>query len=203
MIKILNHPLIEKDLTSLRDKNSAGDIFRSSLNRIGKLLVFEATSNIKLKEVEIDTPLEKTKGKVWDNDIIILPVMRAGLGLLSAFTEIIPEAKIGFIGLKRDEISFSTSEYYYSMPPAKNPIVIILEIMIATGGSTCDTISRLQLDGYDNIKVVAVVSAPEGLEKIKTNFPEVDVITACMDRELNDNKYILPGLGDAGDRFCG
>jgi len=133
----------------------------------------------------------------------LLPVMRAGLGLMNTFIEVIPEAKIGLIGLKRNEDSFKATEYYYNMPPANHPLIIILEIMIATGGSTCDTISRLQLEGYSNIKVVSVISAPEGLEKIKTDFPEIDLVSASLDRELNEKRYILPGLGDAGDRFCG
>lgn len=203
MIKILNHPLIHKDLTILRDENSDVAAFRGSLNRIGKLLAFEITQNIKLNDSEITTPMEKTSGKTLAQDIILLPIMRAGIGLLNAFTEIIPESKIGFIGLKRDETTFKSIEYYFNMPPANNPLLIILEIMIATGGSTCDTISRLQMEGYANINVVSVISAPEGLERIKTEFPEINLVSAALDRELNDKKYILPGLGDAGDRFCG
>lgn len=203
MIKILNHPLIHKDLTILRDENSNVAAFRSSLNRIGKLLAFEITQDLKLNDLEFNTPMEKTIGKTLAQDIILLPVMRAGIGLLNSFSEVIPEAKIGFIGLKRDETTFKTIEYYFNMPPANNPMLIILEIMIATGGSTCDTISRLQLEGYSNISVVSVISAPEGLEKIKTEFPEINLVSASLDRELNEKKYILPGLGDAGDRYCG
>jgi uracil phosphoribosyltransferase len=203
MLKILDHPLIQKDLAILRNEITNGADFRSSLKRIGSLLAFELTADIKLDFVEIKTPMEKTSGAALQHDVVLLPVMRAGLGLMSAFQDIIPEAKIGLIGLKRNEENFKAVEYYYNMPPAKDPLIIILEIMIATGGSTCDTIARLKLEGYNNIKVASVISAPEGLEKIKTDYPEVDVVSAAMDRELNDKKYILPGLGDAGDRFCG
>lgn len=203
MIKILDHPLIKKDLTIIRDKNTKGADFRAALSRIGSMLAFEVTYNIELNSKQINTPMEKTDGYDLKNDIILLPVMRAGLGLMSSFQDIIPEAKIGLIGLKRNEDNFKASEYYYNMPPTKMPFIIILEIMIATGGSTCDTIARLQLEGYKKINVVSVISAPEGLEKINTDFPEVDIVSAAMDRELNEKKYILPGLGDAGDRFCG
>lgn len=203
MIKILNHPLIQKDLTLVRDTNSNVNVFRTALDRIGKLLAFEVTQDLLLRDIEITTPMEKTIGKILDCDIILVPVMRAGMGLLNAFTDIIPEAKIGFIGMKRDEDTFIATEYYFNMPPSNNPILIILEIMVATGGSICDTISRLQLEGYNDINVVSVISAPEGLEKIKTEFPKIPLISASLDRGLNHKKYILPGLGDAGDRYCG
>lgn len=203
MIRILNHPLILKDLSILRDEKSDAFTFRASLNRIGKLLAFEITNNLELSNYEFNTPMEKSIGKRLKNEIILLPVLRAGLGLMNTFLEVIPEAKVGLIGMKRNEQDFKATEYYYNMPPAENPIILILEIMIATGGSTCDTISRLQMEGYENIKIASVISAPEGLEKIKTDYPNIELVSAALDRELNNKKYILPGLGDAGDRFCG
>ncbi|MBX3043392.1 MAG: uracil phosphoribosyltransferase [Candidatus Kapabacteria bacterium] len=204
MIEILNHPLVLKDLTILRDKNSGTEAFRNATYRIGLHLAIAATSNLALKSVQVDTPMETTAGAEIRGKVIIIPVLRAGLGLVSAFQEIFPDSVLGYIGLRRDETTFSAEEYYYSMPEIlPEDKVIILEIMLATGGSTSSALSKLQLEGAENMTLVSIISAPEGLEKIRTEFPKVSIISAALDRELNDKKYILPGLGDAGDRYSG
>jgi uracil phosphoribosyltransferase len=204
MITILQHPLIENDIRILRDANTGTEQFRNAIFRIGLHLAIESTKNLNVTEVDVQTPLEITSGIKIDGKLIIIPVLRAGLALVNSFQQIYPECVLGYIGLRRNEETFAAEEYYYNMPPVNtDDKVIVLEIMLATGGSTCSALSKLQLEGISNITVVSVISAPEGIEKIRTEFPNVRIFSAVLDRELNDKKYILPGLGDAGDRYSG
>lgn len=204
MVKVLKHPIIEHHLTILRNKNTNNFDFRYSTNVISHFLAIDAFSELPLYQKKIDTPLEKFTGSEILSDIVLVPVLRAGLALLDAFQFMMPSAKISFIGLSRDEKDFSINEYYFSKPDFHEQTkFIILEMMIATGGSVCTAINRLQLEGASDFTVCSVIAAPEGIERIITEFPDVKIITAALDRELNANKYILPGLGDAGDRWCG
>lgn len=204
MIEVLQHPLVQKDLTILRDKNSNTEQFRNAAYRIGLHLAVESTKNLELKPKEVETPMEFTEGSEIDGKVIVIPVLRAGLGLINAFQAVYPDCVIGYIGLRRNETTFTAEEYYYSMPEINdNDKVIVLEIMLATGGSTASALAKLQLEGISNITLVSIISVPEGIEKIRTEYPNVNIITAALDRELNHKKYILPGLGDAGDRFSG
>lgn len=204
MLKILDHPILEHELGVLRNKDTKTGEFRNSLTKISQILCIEATRDAPTKEVVIETPLESTKVKKLTDNIFIIPVLRAGLGMMDAFVQMIPNVKIAYIGLKRNEKNYQTEEYHFSLPQTnEDSHVIILEVMVATGGSVCSTISRLKEEGLKNITLACVISAPEGLERIQDEHPDVGIITAALDRELNSKKYILPGLGDAGDRLHG
>lgn len=204
MIKIVKHPIVEHNLSILRDKNSNNSEFRNSANVISHFLAAKAFEDLDIREKEVETPLEKVNCAEIACDVVLVPVLRAGLALLESFRFLVPQSKISFIGLSRNEADFTTEEYYFSTPKFSSLTrFIILEMMIATGGSVCSAISRLQLEGAENFTVCSIISAPEGIEKIMTELPNVNIITASLDRELNDKKYILPGLGDAGDRWCG
>ncbi len=204
MIKILEHPLVQNDLRILRDSNTNTEQFRNASHRIGLHLAIESTKELLCEEITVQTPLESTNAIKIKGKLIIIPIIRAGIGLLSAFQEIYPNAIFGYVGMRRNEKTFLAEEYYYSIPQIEpDDKIIILEMMIATGISTCTALNKLQLDGISNVTIVSIISAPEGIEKIRTEFPDTKIITAVLDRELNENKYILPGLGDAGDRFSG
>lgn len=204
-VTILNNPLVEHKLSIIRNKNTGTKEFREIIGEIATILCYYALEDATLKEVEIETPICKTKAKVLDEDnYAFVPILRAGTGMLDGLLNIMPNAKIGHIGLYRDEKTLKPTEYYYKMPRdiAKRE-VIILDPMLATGGSAIDTINRLKKDGVKKIKFLSIISAPEGIEKIKNEHPDVKIYTACLDEKLNDKGYIVPGLGDAGDRIFG
>lgn len=204
MIQILNHPLVQNDIRILRDENSSTEAFRNATFRIGLHLAIASTDSLSTEIVEVRTPMELTDAVKIKGKVVIIPILRAGLGLVNAFQSVYPDCVIGYIGLRRNEVTFEPEEYYFSMPEiSADDKVIILEIMLATGGSTTSALNRLQLEGVSDITIVSIISAPEGIEKIITEFPKARVISATLDRELNEKKYILPGLGDAGDRFSG
>jgi uracil phosphoribosyltransferase len=205
MIIVLDHPLVSADITTLRDGNTLPEIFRAAVNRIGVHLAIECFKELDLDEFDVETPLETTTGYKITSNILIIPILRAGLALLDSFLNVYPKCKIGYIAMKRNEQTFKSQEYYYSIPEINaGTKVIILEVMLATGGSVTSALSNLQLErNASDITVVSLISAPEGIEKIRAEYPSVKIITAVMDRELNDRKYILPGLGDAGDRING
>ena len=205
MIKVIDHPLVAADITTLRDCKTQPENFRSAVNRISIHLALECFKDLELDEFEVASPLETTTGYRIATSVLIIPILRAGLGLLDSFLSVYPKCKIGYIAMRRNEQTFKSEEYYYSIPEiTAGTKVIILEVMLATGGSVCSALSNLQLDrNASDITVVSLISAPEGIERIRTEYPTVKIITAVMDRELNDRKYILPGLGDAGDRING
>lgn len=204
MITVLKHPLVLHELTNIRNIETNTELFRNATFRIGLHLAIESLQTLNTEKVNVVTPNEMTDGDKITGKVIIVPVLRAGLGLVNAFQTVYPDCVLGYIGLRRNEETFTAEEYYYSMPVI-NPEdkIIILEIMLATGGSTCSALSRLQLEGATDMTVVSIISAPEGIEKLRTEFPNVKIITAALDRGLNDKKYIVPGLGDAGDRYSG
>ena len=202
---VLDNPLIEHKLAIIRNKNTGTKEFREIIGEIASILCYNALSDAKLKEIEIETPICKTKVKVLDEDnYAFVPILRAGTGMLDGLLTMIPNAKIGHIGLYRNEKTLEPVQYYYKMPKnIKDKEVIILEPMLATGGSASDTINMLKKDGVKKIKFLCIIAAPEGIERLRRENPEVQIFTACIDKELNDKGYIVPGLGDAGERIFG
>lgn len=204
MVNLLNHPIIASELTKLRDKNTNSESFRQSVESIASCLAYEVLRFLPTREVEVESPLELTQGVEISSNVIFIPILRAGLGLLQPFLKMYPKAEVGYIGIKRNETTFHGEEYYFNIPKIEqNTQIYLLEIMLATGGSLLSAISRLKLEGASLINVVALISAPEGIERITKSYPEIPIFTAAIDRGLNDKKYIIPGLGDAGDRLNG
>lgn len=204
-VTVLDNPLIEHKLSIIRNKNTGTKEFREIIGEIATLLCYHALEDAKLKETEIETPICKMKARVLDEDnYAFVPILRAGTGMLDGLLKIVPNAKIGHIGLYRNEETLEPVQYYYKMPKdiAKRE-AIILDPMLATGGSAADTIKMLKKDGVKKIKFLCILSAPEGIEKLKKEHPDVQIYTACIDEKLNDKGYIVPGLGDAGDRIFG
>ncbi|MCQ2971653.1 MAG: uracil phosphoribosyltransferase [archaeon] len=202
---VLNHPLITHKLAFLRDINTGTKEFRELVTEISTILVYEAMRDAQLEKTTIETPLEKMEtGALNENNYAIVPILRAGMGMIDGVLNVIPNAKIGHIGLYRNEETFEPVEYYYKMPEGiKNREVLVVDPMLATGGSASATISRLKQDGVTKIKLLCIVAAPQGIETIENDHPDVKIFCATVDRELNENAYILPGLGDAGDRVYG
>lgn len=202
---VLNHPLITHKLGILRDIHTGTKEFRELITEISTLLCYEATKDAKLEKTIIETPLEKMEtGKLNEDNYAIVPILRAGMGMLDGIINVIPNAKVGHIGLYRDEETFQPIEYYFKMPEnVSQREVLIIDPMLATGGSASATISRLKEEGVKKIKLLCVVAAPEGINLIEKDHPAVQIYCATVDRTLNENAYILPGLGDAGDRVYG
>lgn len=202
---VLNHPLITHKLGILRDIHTGTKEFRELITEISTLLCYEATKDAKLEKIIIETPLEKMEtGKLNEDNYAIVPILRAGMGMLDGIINVIPNAKVGHIGLYRDEETFQPIEYYFKMPEnVSQREVLIIDPMLATGGSASATISRLKEEGVKKIKLLCVVAAPEGINLIEKDHPDVQIYCATVDRTLNESAYILPGLGDAGDRVYG
>lgn len=201
---LVEHPIIKRDVTILRDKTTDSETFRAALQRVSNLLAAEVSKNFSLTKIEVETPLEKTEGSKLSCDVILVPVLRAGLGMVNGFLQIIPEAKVGHIGLQRDEETLKPIEYYYKVP--KNlelAEVVMLDPMLATGGSASEALKYLKNRGAQKLVFACLVAAPEGIKKIASEHPDVKIFAGALDRELNSKGYILPGLGDAGDRTFG
>ena len=201
----LNHPLIEHKLAILRDKKTGTKEFREIISEIASFLCYESMKDIKLKTVEIETPLEKMKtGKLEEDKYAFVPILRAGMGMLDGVIKVIPNAKIGHIGMYRDEKTFEPINYFFKVPKEiEKREVYLLDPMLATGGSACDAIELLKEKGVKKINFLCIIAAPEGIEIVTKKHPDVKIFCAHIDRELNENKYICPGLGDAGDRIYG
>lgn len=201
----LKHPLIEHKLAILRDEKTGTKEFRELISEIAMFLCYEAMNDVKLDEVEIKTPLEKLKThKLNEDNYAFVPILRAGMGMLDGVITVIPNAKIGHIGMYRNEETFEPINYFFKVPKKiENKEVFLLDPMLATGGSAIDAIDLLKEKGVKKIKFLCIISAPEGLKAVYEKHPDVTIYTAHIDRELNDNKYICPGLGDAGDRIYG
>jgi len=201
---IIDNPLIKRDVTLLRDKNTQPEQFRAVVKRISSVLAVEIAKDFELEEIEVDTPLETTAGFELKQQVVLVPVLRAGLGMVAGFLELMPYARVGHIGLQRDEETLLPIEYYYKTPRnIENAEVILLDPMLATGGSGSEAIKFLKKRGTKNIVFACLVAAPEGVQKILAEHPDVRIYGAALDRELNSKGYILPGLGDAGDRTFG
>ena len=202
---VLNHPLITHKLAILRDINTGTKEFRELVTEISTILMYEAMRDAKLEKTTIETPLEKMEtGMIDEDSYAIVPILRAGMGMVDGILNVFPNAKIGHIGLYRNEETFEPVEYYYKMPDGiANREVLVVDPMLATGGSASATISKLKEDGVTKIKLLCIVAAPQGIKCIEDDHPDVQIFCAVVDRELNENAYILPGLGDAGDRVYG
>ena len=204
-VHVLDHPLIQDKLTRMRRKETNSRDFRTLLKEISMLMAFEVTRNFETKLVEVETPICKSKFPVLEEDFItIVPIIRAGIGLVDGMLELLPTAHVGFIGMERDEETHIPREYYCKMPPhVDQSLVIIVDPMLATGGSTNDAIDALKARGCKNIRSMNLVAAPEGIAAVQAKHPDVDIYVAAVDECLNDKAYIVPGLGDAGDRIYG
>ncbi len=202
---VLNNPLIQHKLSIIRNKKTGTKEFREIIGEIATFLCYEAMADARLEEVEIETPIGKTKAKKLDeNQYAFVPILRAGTGMLDGLLKAMPNAKIGHVGLYRDEETLKPVRYYYKMPKdIANREVIVLDPMLATGGSATDTITMLKEDGVEKIKFLCILSAPEGIQKLQEIHPDVQIYTAAIDEKLNEVGYIVPGLGDAGDRIFG
>ena len=202
---LIDHPLIQHKLTIMREKNTSSKDFRELLDEISMLMGYEITRNLPLEDVEIETPMQKAAfKKISGKKLAIVPILRAGLGMVEGLLRLVPVAKVGHIGLYRDPKTHLPVEYYCKMPPdIEDRLVIITDPMLATGGSASDAISMVKARGAKNILLMCLVAAPEGVKKVQQNHPDVDIYSAALDERLNDHAYILPGLGDAGDRIFG
>jgi uracil phosphoribosyltransferase len=201
---LLDYPLIKRDITILRDKDTQPEAFRAAVKRIANILAVEISKGFVLQEFEVETPLEKTTGYKLKLDVILVPVLRAGLGMANGFLEIIPDAKFGHIGLQRDEVTLNPIEYYFKMPKELDKAeIVLIDPMLATGGSASEAINYLKKRGAKKIIFACLVASPQGIKKIENDHPDIKIFGAAIDRELNDKGYILPGLGDAGDRTFG
>jgi len=204
-IKELNHPLIEHKLAILRNKETGTKEFRELVSEIAMFLCYEAMQDAELEMKEIETPIQKTKVKMLNEDkYAFVPILRAGTGMLEGITTIIPNAKIGHIGMYRNEETLKPVKYYFKVPKdILNREVLILDPMLATGGSGCDAIQMIKAEGVKKIKFLCIIAAPEGIKKMQEEHPDVEIYCAKIDEKLNEIGYIVPGLGDAGDRIFG
>ncbi|MCI6771232.1 MAG: uracil phosphoribosyltransferase [Oscillospiraceae bacterium] len=204
-VTIFDHPLIQHKLSILRDKNTSSKDFRELVSEIAMLMCYEVTRDLPLEEVEIETPICKTTVKhLAGKKLAIIPILRAGLGMVDGIRSLIPSARIGHIGLYRDETTLKPVEYYCKLPKdIADRDVIVVDPMLATGGSGIDAVSQIKLRHPKSIKFVCIIAAPEGIEAFSKAHPDVSVYCAALDEKLNDNGYIIPGLGDAGDRIFG
>jgi len=203
-LRLVAHPVIDDSLARLRDRETPGDEFRRLARRVSLLLAAEATRDLALAPREVETPLERTVVRRIASRVVAVPVLRAGLGMLEAFLELVPEAQVGYFGLERNEETAAARRYYEKVPKdLGSAVVFLLDPMLATGGSAAMAVDGLRGLGAKQVRLLSIVAAPEGVAHLESTVPEAIVYTAALDRGLNDRKYILPGLGDFGDRLFG
>ena len=203
-VKLIDHSLVKHSLTVLRNKNTKTEMFRRHTATVSQIIIVEVLKDIATKEILVETPLGNAKGHKVQEKIVVVPVLRAGLSMLFSTRDFLPWASVGFIGLERDENTAIAHEYYQKLPQnIKNKYVLILDPMLATGGSLVDTITAVKQKTPKNISAVCIVGAPEGIERLKKDHPDVDLYIAAIDSHLDENKFIVPGLGDFGDRYFG
>ena len=202
---MIDHPMIQHKLSIMREKETGSKDFRQLLKEISLLMGYEITRDLPLTDLEIETPISKmTASRVLGRKLAIVPILRAGLGMVDGLLDLVPVAKVGHIGLYRDEKTHKPVVYYCKLPEdIQERLVIVTDPMLATGGSSCDALDMLKERGCTNIKLMCLVAAPEGIAKVQKSHPDVDIYVAAIDERLNDNAYIVPGLGDAGDRIFG
>ena len=204
-VVVMDHPLIQHKITYLRDKNTGSKEFGELLNEISMLMAYEVTRDLPLTEVEIETPICKAKSYVLAGKKLgVVPILRAGLGMIDGILELVPHARVGHIGLYRDPKTLEPVEYYCKLPSdVTERDLIVVDPMLATGGSAAAAIQFIKNRGCKSIRMMNLIAAPEGIERVRRDHPDVDVYVACVDEKLNDHGYIVPGLGDAGDRLFG
>lgn len=200
-LTVLDHPLIRHKLTLLRLKDTEPWLFRHVVNEITYLMLYESTRDLRTKKIEIETPLQKTKSDMLDQEIIVVPILRAGLGMLDGLMKLMPMTKVGFIGLYRNEETLEPIEYYSKTPPLDKAEVFVADPMLATGGSVIAAIDLLKKKGARRIRFMCILAAPEGIKLLQETHPDVDIFAAGVDEGLNENGYIVPGIGDCGDRY--
>lgn len=202
-IRIVEHPLGKHLLTHLRDVRTQPALFRTLAGHLTTILALEATRDLSMGSRTVQTPLEETVGETLEGALVVVPILRAGLGMLEPILSLFPEVAVGYIGLARDHTTAVASNYYCKLPPLENRTVLLVDPMLATGGSACQAIEAIKADGGVDIRLLCVVAAPEGVEEVTRNHPDVWLYGAALDRCLNEACYILPGLGDFGDRLYG
>ena len=204
-LHVINHPMVQHKLTIMRDKETGSKDFRQLLNEISLLMGYEVTRDVPLEDVEIETPLCKmTAKRVSGRKLAIVPILRAGIGMVEGLLNLVPVARVGHIGLYRNEETHNPVVYYCKLPEdIQDRMVIVTDPMLATGGSACDALAMLKERGCTNIRQMCLVGAPEGIERVQREHPDVDIYLAAVDERLNETAYIVPGLGDAGDRIFG
>ncbi|MEP0546420.1 MAG: uracil phosphoribosyltransferase [Rhodothermales bacterium] len=204
MLTVVDHPLLRRDLTILRDRTTPHGRFRETIGDAAAILAYEAMRDLPLVEEPIETPLETTPGYHLRDEVVVVPVLRAGLGMVDGFIRFLPEARVGHLGMYRDEETHEPIDYYANIPNSvETGIVFVVDPMLATGGSADAAITFLKNGGATRLRFVCLVAAPEGVAHLEARHPDVDIVTATLDRELDANAYIRPGLGDAGDRIFG
>jgi uracil phosphoribosyltransferase len=204
MLHIVDHPLIQHKLTLIRNINTGTKEFRETVNEIAGLMAYEISRDVPVKETETETPLTKCITKGLATEIVLFPVLRAGLGMVDGINNLIPTAKIGHMGMYRDHETLEPKSYYAKFPAIlESAVVLVLDPMLATGGSASATLATLKKAGARDLKMVCIVGAPEGVKRIRKDHPDVDIFLASLDEGLNEKGYIVPGLGDAGDRLFG
>ena len=204
-VHVMDHPLIEHKISYIRSKDIGTKEFREVIGEIAQLMCYEATRDLKMKEVEIETPVARTTGRVLDGKkLAIVPILRAGIGMVDGMLSLIPAAKVGHIGLYRDPETLEPVEYYCKLPSdCEERQVFVVDPMLATGGSSAAAVSMLKEKGVKNIRFLCIIAAPEGVERMREEHPDVDLYIGALDDHLNEHGYIVPGLGDAGDRIFG
>lgn len=203
-VTVINHPLVQHNLTRLRDEVTAPQEFRRVLGEVATLMVYEATRSFGVKRVKVRTPLEATVGHTLEREVVLVPVLRAGLGMLDAILQLIPNARVGFIGLKREETTLQANFYHKSLPADLSPFeVVLIDPMLATGGSAIAALNLLKEHKARRVRLVSLVAAPEGIRAVRKSNSKLQIFTASIDKRLNHRGFILPGLGDAGDRLFG
>jgi uracil phosphoribosyltransferase len=203
-VTVISHPLVQHNLTRLRDQRTHPEEFRRALSEVAALMIYEATRSFATKGVSVQTPLAKAKGFQLERPVVLVPVLRAGLGMLGSILQLIPNASVGFIGLKREETTLRAQFYHKSLPKnLKKAEVILIDPMLATGGSAVSAMDLLHEHGATHVRLVNLVASPEGIGHVRKHYPKLPIFTAAIDKKLNEKGYIVPGLGDAGDRLFG
>lgn len=203
-LQVVDHPLLRRDLTRLRDASTTHGDFRHILSGASSYLAYEALRCVRTRPMVVQTPLESAEGVVLDETVVVVPILRAGLGMVDGFIRFLPEARVGHLGMYRDETTHEPVDYYSSLPDGLDEaLIVVVDPMLATGGSASSAISHLKKAGARRLLMVCLVAAPEGVRTLRASHPDVDILTAVLDRELDEKAYIRPGLGDAGDRTYG
>lgn len=203
-VSVINHPVVDRYLTYLRDKNTNTALFRRAMSNIGIILAYHALNDLKLDEITIETPIQPTVGFKSAQDVVVVPILRAGLSLVDGIINFMPEAKVGHVGVYRDEETHQPVNYYDNLPSGLDKaLALVVDPMLATGGSASHALKFLKEHGAQHIRFVSLIAAPEGIKRLQTEHADIPIITAAIDEKLNNKAYIVPGLGDAGDRYFG
>jgi uracil phosphoribosyltransferase len=201
--RIVDHPLVKSKVTILRNKETPTELFRRTLHELTALLAFEATRDLEVAEIDIETPLDRCKGHKLSRGLTVVPILRAGLGMAEAMLDVLPEARLGHVGTYRNEITFRPMSYYFKAPlDLADSDVFLVDPMLATGNSAADAAAKLKAEGARRLRLIALLGCVTGAEHFKREHPEVPIFLAALDEKLNERAYIVPGLGDAGDRYC-